>query len=138
MWAGLRIANEGRPHVHQEDLVGDTLESSGFLCHHLAVFPHVDRCPIQLGSSAECAPDALHESCVLRLPIFLHVTLQQLGASPVGRPVARSANDGLLIIHFEGEAQVFDHAPDFWGRCSWGCQIPIHEDRVGGIEGEGL
>ena len=25
----------------------------------------------------------------------------------------------LLVIHFNLKSQIFDHAPDFWGRLAW-------------------
>ena len=46
--------------------------------------------------------------------------------------------DWLLIVHFDLEAEVFDHAPDFGGRLAWCREIAVHEDGVGWIEGEWL
>ena len=44
----------------------------------------------------------------------------------------------LLVIHFDLEAQVLDHAPDFGGWLAWCREVAVHEDGVGWIEGEGL
>ena len=57
---------------------------------------------------------------------------------PVGRPLSRSASDWLLIIYFDGEAEVFDHAPDFGSWCAWSREVPVHKDGVGRVEGKGL
>lgn len=42
------------------------------------------------------------------------------------------------MVHFDLEAQVFDHAPDFGGRRAWRREIVVHEDGVGRVEGQGL
>ena len=42
------------------------------------------------------------------------------------------------MLHFDLEAQIFDHAPDFWGgraRCG---EVAVYEDGVGWIESQGL
>ena len=44
----------------------------------------------------------------------------------------------LLVIHFDFEADVLDHAPDFGGRLARCREVAVHEDGVGWIEGEGL
>ena len=44
----------------------------------------------------------------------------------------------LLVIHFDLEAQVFDHAPDFGGRLAWCREVAVHEDGVSWIESERL
>ena len=44
----------------------------------------------------------------------------------------------LLVVHFNLESQIFDHAPDFWGRLAWCREVAVHEDGIGWIEGEGL
>ena len=44
----------------------------------------------------------------------------------------------LLVVHFDFEAEVLDHAPDFWGRLAWCCEVAVHEDGIGWIEGERL
>ena len=44
----------------------------------------------------------------------------------------------LLVGHFDFEAEVLDHAPDFGGRLAWCCEVAVHEDGIGWIEGEGL
>ena len=46
--------------------------------------------------------------------------------------------DRLLVIDFDLEAQVLNHAPDFGGGLAWCREIAVHEDGVGWIEGEGL
>jgi hypothetical protein len=43
-----------------------------------------------------------------------------------------------LVIYFDLEAQIFDHAPDFWGRLAWGREIAVHEDGVCWIERQRL
>jgi len=46
--------------------------------------------------------------------------------------------DRLLMVHFNLEAQIFDHAPDFGGwlpRCR---EVAVHEDGVGWIERQRL
>jgi hypothetical protein len=48
------------------------------------------------------------------------------------------ADDWLLVVHFDLEAQIFDHAPDFRGWLAWCREVAVHEDRVGWIEGQGL
>ena len=44
----------------------------------------------------------------------------------------------LLVIHFDLEAKVLNHAPDFGGRLARCREVAVHEDGVGWIEGEGL
>ena len=44
----------------------------------------------------------------------------------------------LLVIHFDLEAEIFDHAPDFRGRLAWCREVAVYEDGVGWVEGEGL
>src|SRR5712692_12123747 len=44
----------------------------------------------------------------------------------------------LLVVHFDLESQVFDHAPDFGGRLAGCREVAVHEDGVGRIEGERL
>ena len=44
----------------------------------------------------------------------------------------------LLVVHFDLESQIFDHAPDFRGRLAWCREVAVYEDRVGWIEGEWL
>ena len=44
----------------------------------------------------------------------------------------------LLIVHFDLEAEILDHPPDFRGRLAWCREVAVHEDGVGWIEGEGL
>jgi hypothetical protein len=46
--------------------------------------------------------------------------------------------DRLLIVYFDLEAEIFDHAPDFGGRLARCREVAIHEDGVGWVEGEGL
>ena len=46
--------------------------------------------------------------------------------------------DRLLVVHFNLEAQILDHAPDFGGRLARCREIAVHEDGVGWIQGEGL
>lgn len=129
-----------------DNLMSDRLRDSRFLRHDLAVFPHIDRRAVHLGGfssclgcSAECPSDALYKPRALRLPLCLHVTLSSsCGAGPVGRPRSRSASDWLLIIHFDGEAKIFDHAPDFRSWCAWSREVPVHKDGVGRVEGKGL
>ena len=43
-----------------------------------------------------------------------------------------------LVIHFDLEAQILNHAPDFWGRLAWCCEVASHEDGVGWIERQRL
>ena len=44
----------------------------------------------------------------------------------------------LPVIDFYFESEIFDHSPNFrrWG--AWCCQVAVHEDRVGRIEGQRL
>lgn len=51
---------------------------------------------------------------------------------PVGR--SRSADDRLLIIHFNREAEILDHAPDFGSRRAWSREVAVYKDGVGWIE----
>lgn len=44
----------------------------------------------------------------------------------------------LLEIHFDLEAEVFDHAPNFGGWLARCREVAVDEDGVGRIEGEGL
>jgi len=44
----------------------------------------------------------------------------------------------LLVIHFDLEAEVLDHAPDFWGGLARCREVAVYEDGVGWIEGEWL
>ena len=44
----------------------------------------------------------------------------------------------LLVIHFNLEAEILDHAPDFRCRLAWCREVAVHEDGVGWIEGEWL
>lgn len=44
----------------------------------------------------------------------------------------------LLVVHFDLEAEVFDHAPDFGGWLAWCREVTVYEDGVGWIEGERL
>ena len=44
----------------------------------------------------------------------------------------------LLVIHFNLEAEILDHAPDFGGRLAWCREVAVHEDGVGWIEGQRL
>ena len=44
----------------------------------------------------------------------------------------------LLVVHFDLESQIFDHAPDFRGRLAWCREVAVHEDGVGWIERQGL
>ena len=46
--------------------------------------------------------------------------------------------DRLLVVHFDLEAQILDHAPDFGSRLAWCREVAVHEDGVGWIEGERL
>ena len=46
--------------------------------------------------------------------------------------------DRLLVIDFDLEAQVLDHAPYLGGRLAWCREVAVHEDGVGWIEGEWL
>lgn len=39
-----------------------------------------------------------------------------------------------LVVHFDFEAEIFNHPPDFRGWLAWCRQITVHEDRVGWIE----
>ena len=34
----------------------------------------------------------------------------------------------LLVVHFDLEAQVFDHAPDFGGWLAWCREVAVYED----------
>lgn len=40
----------------------------------------------------------------------------------------------LLVIHFDLEAEILDHAPDFGGWLAWCGEVAVHEDGVGWIE----
>ena len=42
------------------------------------------------------------------------------------------------MVYFDLEAQVFDHAPDFWGGRAWCREVAVHEDGICRIEGQGL
>ena len=44
----------------------------------------------------------------------------------------------LLIVHFDLEAEIFDHAPDFGGRLAGCREVAVYEDRVGWIERQRL
>ena len=44
----------------------------------------------------------------------------------------------LLVVHFNLEPQIFDHAPDFWCRLAWCREVAVHKDGVGWIERQGL
>ena len=46
--------------------------------------------------------------------------------------------DWLLVIDFDLEAQVFDHAPDFGGWLAWCREVAVYEDGIGWIEGKWL
>ena len=46
--------------------------------------------------------------------------------------------DRLLIVHFDLEAQVLDHAPDLGGWLARCREVAVHKDGVGWIEGERL
>ena len=37
----------------------------------------------------------------------------------------------LLIVHFDLEAEVFDHAPDLVGWLAWCCEVAVHKDGDG-------
>ena len=43
-----------------------------------------------------------------------------------------------MVVRFDLEAKVLDHAPDFGGWLAWCREVPVYEDGVGWIEGEGL
>src|SRR5215213_3803425 len=51
---------------------------------------------------------------------------------------SRSARYGLLVIHFDFEAQVFNHAPHFgrWG--TGGGQVAVDEDGVSRVQSQRL
>ena len=49
-----------------------------------------------------------------------------------------STRHRLLVVHFNLESKIFDHAPDLGGRLAWCREVAVHEDGVGWIEGEGL
>lgn len=53
-------------------------------------------------------------------------------------PSVQSAGDGLLIIHFDREAEIFNHAPDFWSRRAGSRQVAVDEDGVSWIESQWL
>ena len=44
----------------------------------------------------------------------------------------------LLVVHFNLEAEILDHAPDFWCRLAWCREVAVHEDGVGWIERQRL
>ena len=44
----------------------------------------------------------------------------------------------LLIIHFDLEAEIFNHTPDFWGWLAGCCEVAVYEDGVGWVEGQRL
>jgi hypothetical protein len=44
----------------------------------------------------------------------------------------------LLVVHFDLEAQILDHAPDFGGRLARCREVAVHEDGVGWIERQRL
>ena len=44
----------------------------------------------------------------------------------------------LLVVHFDLEAEVLDHAPDFGGRLAWCREVAVHKDGVGWIERQRL
>lgn len=44
----------------------------------------------------------------------------------------------LLVSHFNLKSQILNHAPDFWGWLAWCCEVAVHEDGVGWVEGQGL
>jgi hypothetical protein len=134
----LKEAGDKSTHMCEKDLVSDRTEISWLPCHHLAVFPHINWRPIhlsgfasRLGSSTECT------FSVCRL-VFMGLSPAALEQVRSGRSLYRSAGDWLLIIHFDGEAEVFDHAPDFGSWCAWSCEVPVHKDGVGRVEGKGL
>ena len=41
--------------------------------------------------------------------------------------------DWLLVVHFDLEAEVLNHAPDFWGWLAWCREVAVHEDGVGWV-----
>ena len=43
-----------------------------------------------------------------------------------------------MVIHFDLEAEIFDHAPDFRSRLAWCREVAVHEDGVGWVEGQWL
>ena len=43
-----------------------------------------------------------------------------------------------LVVHFDLEAQVLDHAPDFWGWLARCREVAVHEDGVGWIKRQRL
>jgi hypothetical protein len=43
-----------------------------------------------------------------------------------------------LVVHFDLEAEIFDHAPDLGGWLAWCREVAVHEDGVGWIESERL
>jgi hypothetical protein len=40
-----------------------------------------------------------------------------------------------LVVHFDLEAQILDHAPDFGGWLAWCREVAVYEDGVGWVEG---
>src|SRR6185295_5878979 len=55
-----------------------------------------------------------------------------------GSPLTWLRRNWLLIIHFDLEAQILDHAPDFGCWLAWCREVAVHEDGVGRIERERL
>src|ERR1041384_260613 len=41
-----------------------------------------------------------------------------------------------LVVHFDVEAQIFNHAPYLLGRLAWCREVAVHENGVGWIESE--
>ena len=49
-----------------------------------------------------------------------------------------SGADRLLVIDFDLEAQVLDHAPDLGGQLAGCCEVAVHENGVGWVERQWL
>src|SRR5688572_24285058 len=43
-----------------------------------------------------------------------------------------------LVVHFDGETEITNHAPHLWRWRAWGGQVPVYKDRIRRIEGQGL
>src|SRR5687768_6515458 len=43
-----------------------------------------------------------------------------------------------LVVHFDGETEITNHAPHLRRWRAWGGQVPVYKDRIRRIEGQGL
>ena len=94
----------------------------------------------------DTALNMLRQTVALALAAALVVGLRWAARQPVWRGCEMNseklerelAADRLLMVHFNLEAQIFDHPPDFWGRLARCREVAVYEDGVGWIERQRL